>query len=174
MRGIKQSRIRSQRNGVILLIIGISAAAATIAFIVLVVYLATFIQTAKRSLKGTDETLTRIREELEAMRQQSVSLMAAGEQLVKDVDEKLHTFDPLSRSVKRTGEALEQVSASVRQVSAAVSRTASGLGETVEKNHSKVSDIAELASMGMQLWQRWQSHRTAKSQPKSQVQTMEE
>lgn len=154
--------------------IGISAAVAAAALVVLVVYLVTLIQSAKRSLEGANETLSKIRSELEAVSKQSVSLMAAGEKLVRDAEEKLHTLDPIASSVKHTGEALEQVTASVKQVSAAVSRSASGIGHTVERNAGRISEVAEIASMGVQLWQKWQSHRTAKSQSKTQVQSMEE
>jgi len=159
---------------VIQLIIGISAAAAALAFAILSVYLITLIQTAKRSLRGTDETLIRIREELETVRKQSVSLMAAAEQLARDADEKLHAFDPLTRTVRQTGEALQEVSASVKQVSAAVSRSASSIGDMVERNQSKAAEFAEFASMGMQLWHRWQSRRAAKAQANYEKQTMEE
>ncbi|WP_438447937.1 DUF948 domain-containing protein [Gorillibacterium sp. sgz5001074] len=156
------------------MLIGISAAVAAAAFAVLAVYLITLIQTAKRSLDHTNETLNLIRTEIESVRIQSVSLMAAGEKLVKEAEAKLHTLDPIASSVKQTGEAIEQVTTSMKEVSAAVSRSASGIGQTLERNTVRFSEIAEYAAMGVQLWQKWQSHRTAKAASKAQVQTMEE
>ncbi|MDF2922926.1 MAG: hypothetical protein K0R57_1840 [Paenibacillaceae bacterium] len=128
----------------------------------LVIYLVTLIQSAKRSLTDANETLAQIREDLESVSKQSLNLMAAGEQLIREADEKLHALDPITRSVKQTGEALVQVTDSVKQVSAAVSRSASGIGQTVERNHSRIAEFAEYASLGLQLWQKWQSHRNEK------------
>lgn len=156
------------------MIFEISAACAAVAFLVLVAYLVTLIQTAKRTLESVQGSLTKIQEELEAVGTQSVSLLTASEKLVKEADVKLHAFDPIVSSVKMTGEALNQVTASVKEVSAAVSRSASGFGAKVERRAGHISDAAEIASLGFQLWQKWQSHKQSKSQSKSQVQSMEE
>lgn len=169
-------RIRSKKQrkwGDPSMIIGISAAVASLAFVVLVCYLVSLIVAAKRSLSETNRTLNRMREELEAVGKQGVSLMAAGEKLVKDADEKLHSLDPITRSVRQTGEALEQVTSSVKQVSTAVSRSAAGIHHTMERSQSQITEIAEFASMGMTLWQKWQSHRNAKTPTKTKVQTEE-
>jgi uncharacterized protein YoxC len=145
------------------LILEISAAVAAAAFAILVVYLVTLIQSAKKSLADTNDTLLSIRKEIEAVSKQSVSLMATSEQLIREADEKLHSLDPIARSVKHTGEALEQVTDSVRQVSAAVSRSATGLGRSVEKNQGRLTEIMEYASIGLQLWQKFQSHKSGKN-----------
>lgn len=145
------------------MILEISSAVAALAFVVLVVYLVTLIQSAKRSLADTNETLALIRKDLEKVSQESVSLMKAGEQLIRDADEKLHSLDPLANSVKHTGQALEQVTDSVRQVSAAVSRSATGFGKHMDKNQGRFAEILEYTSLGLQLWQKWQSRKEGKS-----------
>lgn len=145
------------------MILEISAAVAALAFAVLVCYLVTLIQSVKRSLTDTNETLARIRGELETVSKQSVTLLAASEQLVRGVDDKVQALDPIARSVRQTGEAISQVTDSVKQVSAAVSRSANGIGKTVERNQSRLSEMADYAVYGWQIWQKWQAHRSEKN-----------
>ncbi len=151
------------------MIVQISAAVAAAAFTALVIYLITFILSAKRLMVEANKTLSAIQGELASVSKQSTELMAASRQLIVNADDKLHAFDPVARSVKTAGEALEQASASVKQVSAAVSRTASGAAKA--KSQQRLGEALELVSTGLQLWQKWQDARNARQQAKHESNT---
>lgn len=151
------------------MIVQISAAVAAAAFTALVIYLITFILSAKRVMMEANKTLSAIQGELASVSKQSTELLAASRQLVENADDKLHAFDPMARSVKTAGEALEQASVSVKQVSAAVSRTASGAAKA--KSQQRLGEALELVSTGLQLWQRWQEARSARQQAKHESNT---
>jgi len=145
------------------MIIEISAAVAVLVFSVIVWYGIAFLRTAERSLRQLDEAVCGIREELAATNGEALQVLKSSSRLIAEAEVRLRAFDPFYRSVKETGEALEEAAASFKQVSAAVARSATELGQAVDKHRDRAFEIAEFASMGYQLWHTWQSRRPVKS-----------
>lgn len=114
-------------------------------------------------MSRVNETLDGLRREVETVGRETVTLLQSTDRLVKDSEAKLHSFDPICESVRNTGEVLQEVTGTVKQVSAAVSRSAAGISESMIKHQNRLSDVAEFASLGFQIWQKWHDQRTAKT-----------
>lgn len=144
-------------------IVEISAAVAAAAFVVLVIYTVVFLRAAGQSLDQANEALSQVRQELREVSRESVALLESSRVLIQDVETTMHALDPIFLSLKQSGQALETVTHSVRQVSAAVNRSASGIEAGLINQQSRIAEAAEYAAIGVQLWHKWQSHRTAKA-----------
>jgi uncharacterized protein YoxC len=146
------------------LIIQISVACIAAAFIVLVYFLVKTLISAKASLEQVTETLAHIDAKVDAISQETVKLMHTTQQITDDVQGKMKSVDTLFRSIGQVGESVSQVSASVKQVSATVSDSVRRAGDRVNRERNQVAEVMEWATLGLQLWRKWQSRKRSVEQ----------
>ena len=82
-------------------------------------------------------------------------------QVVKDLDEKVHSFDPLFRVVTKAGIALERKVTKVKQLADEVEESVSEKG--IHRQDGAVNtamEVAEWAMIGLALWQKIKERRS--------------
>lgn len=141
------------------MLVGISALVATVAFIVLVIFVIRFLQETGRAVHEVQQAVTELRNGLGMVADRSISLLAKSEQLVEQVDTKLRSLDPIAQSVREAGDSMAKVARSVRQTSQVLAHSVDQFGATVNRYKDRSVDLAELVSVGMQIWNRWQAGR---------------
>lgn len=134
------------------LIIQISVAVIAIAVVVLVYYLVQTLKSAKSSMEQVNITLAAVQQQLEETGKESNILLRNTQLITEDVQHKLAATDKIFSSVQHIGEAVQEVSNSVKQVSATVTRSMHGVGNSVNKNQSKIQNVVELATSGYHLF----------------------
>ncbi|MFC5988272.1 DUF948 domain-containing protein [Marinicrinis lubricantis] len=144
-------------------------AAAAIAFIVLVIFLITLIQTAKSTMRQIQGTLDEMKQETNRVMGESEKLLQSAHQLTDEVKGKIASFDGIFSSARHVGEAVEQVTASFKQASAAIShKVDSGVRNTVHTNGSTIADTLSWAQQTFDLWNAWRKRsRNNHQEPKS-------
>jgi uncharacterized protein YoxC len=100
----------------------ISVAAIAIAFVVLVVYLIRTLKSLTVLIENTNQTLTRVEQQVGAVTSDTTELIQHAKEIVVDVQGKIKKMDSAFSSLKQSGEAAKEVTLSVRQVSSAVAQ----------------------------------------------------
>jgi len=67
-------------------------------------------------------------------------------------------------SVSDLTEGVHQASRTVKMVSSAVDRSVSEVRQAVHHHQDAIAEAVELTTAGVQLWQRWRTHRETKRQ----------
>lgn len=137
----------------------ICVAVIAVFIVVFVLYTVSLIRTAKHTLLQANQSLTQMQNDLVAMSKEATHVLHDANLLIKDVQTKMHAFDPLLASVSQTGEVLAQLSGSAKQVSVAVSKVTEGVQDKVSENKNRISDVVEIAKAGIRIWQKIQSVR---------------
>jgi uncharacterized protein YoxC len=102
------------------MVIQLSVAAIALAFVVLVVYLIMTLKSLSRLLENTNQTLTRVEQQVGAVTSDGTELIQHAKEIVVDVQDKITKLDSALASFKQSGDAAKEVTSSVRQVSSAV------------------------------------------------------
>jgi uncharacterized protein YoxC len=92
------------------MIIEICVALATVAFIVLVVFLVRTLIKLNKTLDHTNGVVNRLETKIEPLQSESVKLLANVNNLTQTVSDHLDAFNPLMDSVHEVGAALQDVS----------------------------------------------------------------
>jgi uncharacterized protein YoxC len=100
----------------------ISVAAIAIAFVVLVVYLIRTLKSLTVLIENTNQTLTRVEQQVGAVTSDTTELIQHAKEIVVDVQGKIKKMDSAFSSLKQSGEAAKEVTLSVRQVSSALAQ----------------------------------------------------
>jgi uncharacterized protein YoxC len=100
----------------------ISVAAIAIAFVVLVVYLIRTLKSLTVLIENTNQTLTRVEQQVGAVTSDTTELIQHAKEIVVDVQGKIKKMDSTFSSLKQSGEAAKEVTLSVRQVSSALAQ----------------------------------------------------
>jgi uncharacterized protein YoxC len=141
------------------MIIEISVAIIAVMVSVFILYSVSLMKTAKLTMQQANQSLSQMQLDLKTMRQEATSVMQDTNLLIKDVQTKLHTFDPLFASVSQTGEVLAQLTGSAKQVSAAVNQVTEGVYSKASDNKGRIADVVEMTKAGIMIWQKFQSVR---------------
>ncbi|MEX2461881.1 MAG: DUF948 domain-containing protein [Paenibacillaceae bacterium] len=142
----------------------ISVAVIAVGIVVFVLYMVSLMKTAKITLLQANQSLTQMQNDMVALSREAAHVMHDANLLIKDVQTKMHAFDPLLTSVSQTGEVLSQISGSIKQVSAAVSEVTEGVHRKVSDNKSRISDVVEMVKAGFKIWEKFQSVRHSYSE----------
>lgn len=128
----------------------ICAIAATIAFIILVIFIVSTLVTLKKTLIQTNETVSQLKVRAELLSTQSVELMNNVNLITASLREQLDTLTPLFQSVKQLGLAMKGLTESLKEDSFRYSYT---------KKHSwqdKLLEGIELAGLAANIWKSFQ------------------
>lgn len=81
-------------------------------------------------------------------------------QMVNDLDQKVHDFDPLFRVVNQAGMVIERKAQKVQEFSEEFEESLNRKKHARRENQSNTAmDVAELAVIGLSLWQKIQERR---------------
>lgn len=102
----------------------ISAAVAALAFLVLVIYLATVLVSTKRTLDNVAITLESLEVQTRGITRETEALLAKTNQLADDVNNKTSKLNPLFEGIKGIGQTVQGFNASFKTVSDTIAETA--------------------------------------------------
>lgn len=143
-------------------LIGVSVAIATVAFVVLVVYVVKTLNVARSSIAEVERTLSDVRQQVDQLSKETTQLIQNTTHITADVQQKMASLDQLFHSVKDAGEAVHQVTTSAKQVSATVTRTVNeNVEEALRLNKNRMADIVQWAAVGLSLWQKWKANQSS-------------
>jgi uncharacterized protein YoxC len=123
------------------MIIEISVAVISVAFVALVIYLIVMMKTLRKTLGKVDQTL----EEAKMAIQQTQLLEA-------DLRKKMGTLDPLFNSVENVGDILECKTAAYKELKSHSLREE-------DSDQINVADLVALAGLGIRLWNKFNKRR---------------
>jgi uncharacterized protein YoxC len=141
------------------MIIEISVAVVAVMLSILILYTVSLMKTAKLTMQQANQSLSQMQLDLKTIKQEATSVMQDTNLLIKDVQTKMHAFDPLFASVNQTGEVLAQLTGSAKQISAAVNQVTGGVYNKASDNKDRIADVMEMTKAGIKLWQKFQSIR---------------
>jgi uncharacterized protein YoxC len=166
------------------MIIEISVAVIALAFVALVIYLISLVRSLQVTLGKVNEILKDGHKQLDAVVTEAKKVMEQTTHIGAGIQKKVDSFDPIFKTVEDLGEIIENRAAHLRdEVTGADSQTethsstyrhtAAGkrIAEkrTLEKNTTEkspqsdivrlITDIIELTSLGIRLWQNFKKRR---------------
>ena len=125
---------------------------ATLALVVLVVYLICTLCAFKKTLIKLNGIMEKVDAQVEPMSRGAIGLLQNTALLTESVSEKLDAFDPLLQSISNVGYGLDEMTRS--------------MGETPEYREEKdirwkegAKDLLELAALGLGLWKQIRNKR---------------
>ncbi len=125
-----------------MMIYEICAAAATLAFIILVVYLVLTLRTLRSSLIKIDAKLDPVGSEV-------IGLLDTAHAISETVQEHLSSFNPLFQSISNLGSKVEEMTENL----------SSRAEEKKSSKGNKLDGIVELAALSILLWQQMKKKR---------------
>jgi uncharacterized protein YoxC len=100
------------------MIIEVSVATATAAFVALSVFVIRILQKGMTSLDETNRTLAEVRSAVHDLTKEANQFIHTANQITRDVKSKIKTVEPLFESAHEVGEALHSVTNTVKQAAA--------------------------------------------------------
>jgi len=128
----------------------ISAAIITLVIVVLAVYLIKLIKDIQVFLLSTRKTMERLEIELASVKTEILPLIRSGSVIVDKTKEQMDNFDPLLKSVSHIGVYLNGLTSETPELF---------LKKRNPSWEDKVSDVLELASLGLKTFQQFQKRR---------------
>ncbi len=95
--------------------------AATLAFVVLCIYVIRVLMTVRRSLSAIESAAGEAKETLSIARQGLVRISHAASEISADVQDKLHAADSLFEAVREAGSTIRTIASTVRAVTSNIS-----------------------------------------------------
>ena len=150
------------------MIIDISIAISSIAFVVLVIYLIVMIKALRTTLGQVNQTLTEARKQLGEVGSQAQQMIEKTHQISSDLKEKVDAFNPIFNAVNQAGQILEYQATALKKDFLTSSQekndySSLDLSEQIEKKKKQplmtIAAILELAGIGMSLWQKLKKKR---------------
>ncbi|HEY0827996.1 MAG TPA: DUF948 domain-containing protein [Bacilli bacterium] len=146
------------------MIIEISVALIAVSFAALVIYGIVTLKSVRTSLDQANDTLREIRQDAKDVIKESTRLMQNTNQIVANIQGKLHSADPIFRSIQDVSEAVHEVTSSVRQASTAVSQTLThSVNEAVHRKENILVETIGVVSFAINRYLKWQASRNNKT-----------
>jgi uncharacterized protein YoxC len=141
----------------------ISIAIIALAFVALVIYVITLIQEMKKLTLQVNHTLIQTRTNLNDVSHEVKKIMVHTSAVSEDLQKKVEAFNPLFKALENVGHALEQKSnAYVHQPIYHVKRESidpSLRSSGYTKTNNNVTDLMDLISVSLRLWQKLKQRR---------------
>ena len=135
------------------MILDISIAIASAAFVVLVVYLAVTLTALYKTLKSLNATLLKINLLVEPVSEETTKLLKTSNHIADFAREKTEDLESIFSSISNIGECVDQATETLKEN--LVPKSKPLFVETVEENTTqKVVSVLEWAAMGLILWQK--------------------
>jgi len=128
----------------------VSALIASVAFAVLVIYVAQTLKALRTTLENVASTMDSLQNQLTGVTEETERLLHNTNKLTEDLHEKSQALDSLFHQVKEVGKSLGKLSESFKKVS---NQVASG----TERYSDQVEKVIEWSSALMTIWHRWKT-----------------
>ncbi|MCL0318777.1 DUF948 domain-containing protein [Apilactobacillus xinyiensis] len=86
----------------------VAALLAALAFIVLVIFLCMFIKKLIRNLEEMERTINSISSDVDMLSKQAENVLASSNTLIKDIDDKLNTINPVFDAAAEVGQSVSE------------------------------------------------------------------
>jgi uncharacterized protein YoxC len=144
-------------------LIEISVGIIAIAFVFLVFFIVKTLKSVRGSLEQLTSTMVHMEQQLDVISKESTELLRNTNEITVDIKNKSQSLEALFHSVENAGQAMQQVTSSFKQVSStltdSVQRT---ISKSTEQNQDKMTEIIRYATLGLNIWQKWQARKEKK------------
>lgn len=127
------------------LIIQISAAVATAAFVILVVAAVVSLRRLNRTMESVESTLNEVRPRLEELANESERTLKEARSLIEDVNQKTRQTDAFFETIHNASEKIQEFS--------------NHITHTASLQRERLGNLIAIVSSGMDLWKKWRSIR---------------
>jgi len=141
----------------------ISAVAAGLAALVVAAVAVRTLLAARKALRQIGAAAAESAACLQRTSQSAEALLQEASELTQTARRQLAALEKGALAVGGTAEAVGQVNAALRKASQLMNSSIHGVERTVQAHQRRLQDAMEWAATGMELWQRWQAHRQART-----------
>jgi uncharacterized protein YoxC len=130
------------------LILYLSIALISIAFAVLVVFIARTLKSVTKTLDNVAVTLEGLERQMEGITLETTQLLHKTNKLADDIQVKSEKLNTVVSAVQNVGNSLEGFNHSVSKVS-------SQLSSSLENNQERISQVISWSNVAMEIWEKW-------------------
>ncbi|NRD76147.1 DUF948 domain-containing protein [Bacillus sp. BRMEA1] len=141
------------------IILYLSVALIAVAFLILVIYLSSTLKSLQVTLTRVSDTLKGLEKQLEGVTSETTLLLQKTNSLAEDFQEKSESLNSVVEAVRSVGTTVSQFNGTLQTISNSVQHT-------VEDNKEKISQIVQWSNVVMELKDKWQARKQAKSETK--------
>ncbi|MFD1396481.1 DUF948 domain-containing protein [Kroppenstedtia eburnea] len=134
------------------MIIEISVAVASLAFVILVAAVVLSLRKVNQTLDSVDRTLKEVRPQLEEVADESRKTLIETRKLIDDMNRKSQQTDVFFESVQGLGHSFQELS--------------TGIARTASAQKERLANVTALVGSGLELLRRWRSERRSDKQDK--------
>jgi len=146
-----------------------SAAAASLAFVVLTVFAIMSLRSASRKLGRLEERSVRVEQEAIALLQELRQLSKQASESTASLNRQLHRTERLFDGTEQLEDAIRQTADAALRVSATIHRTAvRHVERTASVHKERIGEALDWAELGWTAWQWWQAKRAEAAGPSSE------
>jgi uncharacterized protein YoxC len=143
--------------------IDISVFSSAVAFIVLIGFAVRLLITAARTVDQLGDAIIQTKQHVVKTAEQAEQLLKQAGQLTEEVHMHVLALEPSIQSIEKAGAAVGDVASILRKASRMMNESIHGAEKVVHTHQKRIQDVMEWATTGLDLWQRWQAYRNAKS-----------
>ncbi|MFD1428407.1 uncharacterized protein YoxC [Kroppenstedtia sanguinis] len=134
------------------MIIEISIAVASLAFVVLVTAVVLSLRKVNQTLDSVDQTLKEVRPQLEEVADESRKTLIETRKLIDDVNQKSQQTDVFFESVQGLGHSFQELS--------------TGIARTASAQRERLANVTALVGTGLELLRKWRLERHSNKKEK--------
>nr|WP_263325397.1 DUF948 domain-containing protein [Neobacillus sp. Marseille-Q6967] len=139
------------------IILYLSAALISVAFLVLVIYLSKTLKTLQETLKGVTKTLDGLEKQLDGVTSETTLLLQKTNALAEDIQVK-------SESLNSVVDAVKDVGSTVTKFNGTLKNLAESFDIQVEQSKEKVSQIVQWSNVFLELKEKWNARKQVKNE----------
>ncbi|WP_042459767.1 DUF948 domain-containing protein [Neobacillus dielmonensis] len=139
------------------IILYLSAALAAIAFLILVIYLASTLKALRATLDSVSDTLKGLENQLEGVTSETALLLQKTNALADDLQQKSERLNTVVDAVKDVGTTVTRFNGTLQNITQTIDKQ-------VEANKEKVSQIVQWSNVFLELKDKWQERRQAQKE----------
>lgn len=139
------------------IILYLSVALISIAFLVLVIYLAKTLKSLQGTLSSVSNTLIGLEKQLDGVTKETTELLQKTNALADDLQEKSQSLNSVVTAVKDVGTTVNKFNGTLKSLSQA-------FDVQVEENKEKVSQIVQWSNVFLELKDKWNAKKQEKKE----------
>ncbi|WP_066063416.1 DUF948 domain-containing protein [Neobacillus soli] len=139
------------------IILYLSVALIAIAFLVLVIFLATTLKSLQGTLTSVSKTLTGLEKQLDGVTTETTILLQKTNALADDIQQKSESLNSVVEAVKDVGSSVAKFNGTLQNITNSVDRE-------VEESKEKISQIVQWSNIILELKDKWQTRKQTKNE----------
>jgi uncharacterized protein YoxC len=138
------------------IILYLSVALIAIAFLVLVIFLATTLKSFQVTLTSVSKTLVGLEKQLDSVTAETTILLQKTNALADDIQQKSESLNSVVEAVKDVGSTVTKFNGTLQNITNSVDRQ-------VEESKEKLSQIVQWSNIFLELKDKWQARKQGKN-----------